>query len=152
MRDQVTIKVAEAYKDKTFYLNTYADWRGRIYTNSYYLTYQASDLSLSLINFEFGEIINESGIYFLKVYGANLYDENNISRASYADRIRWVDKNEDLILSMNTEFILKADQRFTFIAFCFAYRNFVNNHKVHFFEDRYYLTLPAQEYKILLLY
>jgi len=42
----ITIKVAKLYKDGYFYLNTHADWRGRIYTQSFYLSYQGGDLSL----------------------------------------------------------------------------------------------------------
>jgi len=44
LRDTVTLEVAKTYKDIPFYLNTYADWRGRIYTNSFYLSYQGSDI------------------------------------------------------------------------------------------------------------
>ena len=131
LRDSVTLKVAETYRNIPFYLNTYADWRGRIYTNSFYLTYQGSDLSLSLINFYEGEKITHLGEYYFKIYGANLYDENKISRASYSDRIKWVNDNEAKILSMDTDFLLKADSRFVFISFCFAYRRFKNNEIVY---------------------
>ena len=36
LRNQVTLQVAKAYLGKMFYLNTYADFRGRVYTNSFY--------------------------------------------------------------------------------------------------------------------
>jgi DNA-directed RNA polymerase len=112
-----------------FYFNTYADWRGRIYTASYYLSYQGSSLSLALLQFDEGQIISNSGEYLFKVYGANLHDENKISRASYKDRIKWVDENENKILNMDFEFILKADSRFDFIAFCLAYKRFKTGKK-----------------------
>ena len=131
LRDAVTLEIAKTFTNIPFYLNTYADWRGRIYTASYYLSYQGSSLSLSLLQFDEGQIISKSGEYFFKVYGANLHDENKISRASYKDRIKWVDDNESKILNMDMEFILRADSRFDFIAFCFAYKRFKNNKKVH---------------------
>jgi len=130
LRDFVTLEIAKTFYNIPFYLNTYADWRGRIYTNSYYLTYQGSDLSLSLLQFAEGQIVSNSGLYFLKVYGANLHDENKISRASYKDRIKWVDDNENKILSMDLDFINKADSRFAFIAFCLAYKNYKKGEKV----------------------
>jgi len=130
LRDFVTLEIAKTFNYITFYLNTFADWRGRIYSNSYYLSYQGSDLSLALLQFDEGQIISNSGLYFFKVYGANLHDENKISRASYKDRIKWVDDNESKILSMDIDFILKADSRFAFIAFCLAYKNYKAGEKV----------------------
>jgi DNA-directed RNA polymerase len=83
LRDLVALEVAKTYRNIPFYLNTFADWRGRIYTFSFFLSYQSSDLSLSLINFYEGEILNERGIHYLSIYGANLYDENGMSKESY---------------------------------------------------------------------
>lgn len=131
LRDFVTLEIAKTFSNIPFYLNTFADWRGRIYTNSYYLSYQGSDLSLALLQFDEGQYISKSGEYFFKVYGANLHDENKISRAPYKDRIKWVDDNENKILSMDVDFIMKADSRFAFISFCLAYRRFKAGKKVH---------------------
>lgn len=131
LRDAVTLEVAKTFYNLPFYLNTFADWRGRLYTNSFFLSYQSSDLSLSLIQFDEGQIISKSGEYFLKVYGANLHDENKISRASYKDRIKWVDDNESKILNLGMDFILKANSRFDFVAFCLAYINYKAGKKVH---------------------
>lgn len=66
LRDLVTLEIAKTFYSVPFYLNTFADWRGRIYTNSYYLSYQGSDLSLALIEFDEGQIITEKGVYFFK--------------------------------------------------------------------------------------
>lgn len=131
LRDFVTLEIAKTFSNIPFYLNTFADWRGRIYTQSYYLSYQGSDISLALLEFNEGQIINEKGLYFLKIYGANVHNENKISRASYSDRIRWVDQNESKILNVDIDFILKADSRFAFISFCLAYKRFKAGKKVH---------------------
>jgi DNA-directed RNA polymerase len=45
-------------------------------------------LSLALIQFEEGQVLSEWGIHYLKIFGANLHDENKISRASYSERIQ----------------------------------------------------------------
>lgn len=131
LRDAVTLEVAKTYANIPFYLNTYADWRLRIYTHSFYMSYQGSQISLALLNFYEGEILTERGINYLRIYGANLYDENNISKAPYSKRIQWVLNNEDKILNLDLDFILKADSRFIFISFCLAYRRFKAGEKVY---------------------
>ena len=108
LRDLVTLEIAKTYSNLPFDLSTFADWRGRIYTSSYFISYQGSDLSLALIQFDEGQLITEKGIYFhlkIKIYGANVHNENKISRASYGDRIKWVDDNENKILSLDLDFI-----------------------------------------------
>lgn len=47
----ITLKVADSFKNIPFYLNVHADWRGRIYTQSFFISYQGGDLSSSLLNF-----------------------------------------------------------------------------------------------------
>jgi hypothetical protein len=37
----ITLQVAKIYKNTYFYLNTYTDWRGRVYTQSFYISYQS---------------------------------------------------------------------------------------------------------------
>lgn len=130
LQDLITLEVAKTFKNIPFYLNTFADWRGRIYTHSYYLSYQGSELAISLINFSEGEYLNEIGLYFLKIHGANLFNEDNISRKDYFERVNWVITNEDKNLSMDLDFILKADSIFPFIAFCFSYKNYKENKKI----------------------
>jgi len=52
-----------------------------------------------------------------------------MSKESYGKRIQWVINNEEKLLNLDLEFILKADSRFTFIAFCLVYKNYKNNEK-----------------------
>ncbi len=54
-----------------------------------------------------------------------------MSKEPYWKRIQWVLANEDKILNMDLDFILKADSRFTFISFCFAYKNYKNKEKIN---------------------
>lgn len=117
-----TLKLAQIYKNITFYLNTSADWRGRIYTKSFFLSYQGNDLTNALIQFEKGESLTPKGIDYLYIIGANAYDENGISKKTYQARKQWVLDNYDNIIAMEPEFILKADSKYIFIAFCLNIR------------------------------
>jgi len=67
-----TINIAILYSNVTFYLPTFADFRGRIYPLSQYLSYQGSDIARALLLFDNNESINNQGIDYLKIYLANL--------------------------------------------------------------------------------
>nr|QWO71391.1 RNA polymerase [Arthromyces claviformis] len=118
LQRELTLHVAKLYKNIYFYLNTHTDWRGRVYTQSFFLSYQAGDLSSALLNFWEGEPISEKGKFYLYIYGANSHNENGISKASYADRIKWVKNNYKKIINLDKELILSADLPFIFTAFC----------------------------------
>nr|YP_010130257.1 DNA-dependent RNA polymerase [Clavaria fumosa]QPZ51159.1 DNA-dependent RNA polymerase [Clavaria fumosa] len=114
----ITLKVSETFSNSFFYLNVHADWRGRIYTHSFFINYQGDDLSSSLLNFWDGELLTETGKYYLYIYGANNHNENNISKSSFSDRINWVKNNYNKIISLDKELILSADNPFIFLSFC----------------------------------
>jgi len=122
----ITLNIAEIYKNTYFYLNTHTDWRGRIYTQSFYISYQAGDLSSALLDFWEGESLTDEGKVFLYIYGANNHNENNISKTSYTDRLNWVKKNYDKIINLDKDLILSANNPFIFTAFC------LNMKEIHF--------------------
>ena len=86
------IQIAVLFKDQTFYLPVYADFRGRIYTLSNYLSYQGNDLARSLLLFDTEEYLNKEGLEFLKIYFTNLA---GFDKQSWNDRLN---KSEDLWL------------------------------------------------------
>jgi DNA-directed RNA polymerase len=104
-----------------------ADWRGRIYTQSFYISYQGSDLASALINFDKGQVLNEVGKIYLYIYGANNHNENNISKCSFDNRIEWVELNYAKIISLDKDLILSAENPFLFISFCIIMRNINSN-------------------------
>ena len=59
-----TLTVACCFRDIPFYLQTRADWRGRIYIQSFFLSYQRDDLSTSLIIIFNGKSLTETGILY----------------------------------------------------------------------------------------
>lgn len=127
MQRIITLKVSETFSNTPFYLNVHADWRGRIYTKSFFITYQGGDLTTALLEFFDGEPINEKGKYYLYIYGANNHNMNKISKASYIDRINWVNQNYDKIINLDKDLILSADNPFTFATFCLNMREIHKN-------------------------
>jgi DNA-directed RNA polymerase len=86
-----TLRIATLFSDHKFYLPTFADFRGRIYTYSNYLSYQGTDLARSLLLFDKGdnEISNE-GINYMKLYLSNLANQD---KESWNAKIKWVNNN-----------------------------------------------------------
>lgn len=117
-QNNMYIKIAKIFNENIFYIPLQADWRGRIYTKSFFANYQGGDLALSLLEFSDGQSLTEKGKEYLYIYGCNLYNENNMARASYNERLRWVENNMENIINMNKDFILKAENKFCFTAFC----------------------------------
>nr|QWO71396.1 RNA polymerase [Termitomyces sp. K1Ag] len=114
----LTLEIARLFSKVPFYLNVNADWRGRLYTRSFFITYQGGDLSSALLNFWKGESLTEDGLNFLYIHGANNHNENQISKASFEDRIQWVKNNYKKIVNLDKSLILSAEKPFIFLAFC----------------------------------
>ena len=74
-----------------------------------------------------GERLTEKGKYFLYIYGANCYNENNINKKIFEDRYNWVISNLDKIYSMEKDFIIKAESPALFAAFCIAMKKMRDN-------------------------
>lgn len=121
-QNYMLLKVAKIYNNNPIYIPLQADWRGRIYTKSFFSNYQGGDFALSLLELYEGHQLTDEGLRYLKIYGANLFNENNTSRASYDDRIKWVDNNMEQIVNMDKNFLIKAENKFTFAAFCLIMR------------------------------
>jgi DNA-directed RNA polymerase len=67
------LQIAELYLEHNFYLPTFADFRGRIYTFSPYLSYQGNDLSRALLLFAEGDKnLSSEGFTYMKIYFSNL--------------------------------------------------------------------------------
>ena len=124
---EITLKIAKLFSKVPFYLNVHADWRGRLYTQSFFISYQGGDLSSSLLNFWDGYSLTESGKYHLYIHGANNHNENNISKESFDNRVEWVKKNYDRIINLDSSLILSAEKPFVFMAFCLNMKELARN-------------------------
>jgi len=102
----ITFKIAESFSNIPFYLNVHADWRGRIYTQSFFITYQGGDLSTALLNFWEGTSLTKAGKLYLYIHGANNHNESNISKESFENRINWVKNNYLKIINLDKSLIL----------------------------------------------
>lgn len=140
LQQAITLKIAETYKNIPIYLNTHTDWRGRLYTNSFFISYQGSDLSASLLQLYKGEFLTEQGKEYLYIYGANLFNakinDQSISKKPFLERINWVKENYEKIINLDIEFIKKAESKFLFAAFCLTLKNFHD-------DPKYIVKLPV---------
>jgi DNA-directed RNA polymerase len=94
------LNIAMLYKDVTFYLPTFAEFRGRIYTLSNYLSYQGGDIARALLLFSLKDsdkkmnnisnYLSELGFEYLRVYFANLA---GYSKESWKYRDNWCQNN-----------------------------------------------------------
>lgn len=123
----LTLDIAKTYLNQNIYLNVNIDWRGRIYVQSFYISYQGSDLSSALVNLKKSQVMTEEGLYYLYIHGANSYNENSLSKKTFEERYSWVVNNLDKIYSMDKEFILKAESPCVFMAFCLTMRQLKDN-------------------------
>ena len=124
--NQLTLQLAKAFSGNTLFFSHYLDWRGRIYTQSFYLNYQGSDIARSLLlfknvgfqnHFEYNlnKILDSSitkellslknkDLDYVKLYLANVYGLNKLTRVN---RIKWFNNNiKDIIDLLNNNFDL----------------------------------------------
>ena len=76
---QQVISIAIIFNNFDFFLPTYLDFRGRVYTSVDYFSYQAEDLAKSLIEFKEGCIIDNKNIYYVLQYLANLGGKSKLT-------------------------------------------------------------------------
>lgn len=119
---KIQLNVPETYLNTPIYIPLQADWTGRIYTTSIFANYQGDDLSLSLIEFWDGKPLSSEGLDYLYLHGANVYNEDNISKSTNENRIKWTISNLKNILEMKEDWMSKAENKFSFAAFCLLMR------------------------------
>lgn len=145
------LNIATLLKDNTIYLPTFLDFRGRIYPIPVYLNYQGSDIARSLLLFknvhenkenekgvleiinqsiiEKLKILNQNEIDYVKLYLANVFGFNKLSRKN---RIKWFDQNIIEILDLlenntelfNTNYLSKAKEPAQFISCLMEYNKY----------------------------
>ena len=64
-------------------MNFFSDWRGRIYTDNSYFSFQprsdGGELARSLIMFKDGQVLNDKELENLKIYTANCFGLDKLS-------------------------------------------------------------------------
>lgn len=119
------LRMASEYESKAaFWFVWYADFRGRLYTATAGFSPQGPDIAKGLLQFAESVPLGEHGLYWLKVHGANRY---GYDKASYADRVAWVDANTASFRAIARDPIgqrekwAEADKPWQFLAFLFEY-------------------------------
>ena len=101
------------------------DYRGRMYPMPHF-NFQRGDYVRGIFQFAEGQRLGEHGLYWLKVHLANCGDFNKVSKASFDDRVAWVDRHIERIVYMCLDpksdlWWTEADSPFLFLAACLEY-------------------------------
>ncbi|KAL9650381.1 hypothetical protein ABK040_016448 [Willaertia magna] len=84
------LKVAEDFKDFSFYFPHNVDFRGRAYPIPPHLNHLGADINRGLLTFDKGMPIGKRGIFWLKIHLANLYGKD---KYSFDERLQFVDEH-----------------------------------------------------------
>ena len=109
-----------------FYLPCNIDFRGRVYPVCHFNN-QRGDHVKALFRFAEGKPLGPSGGSWLAIHLANCGDFGKVSKKSYEERLKWVEINEDLIVSIasdpkaTVDDWSQADAPFSFLAACIEY-------------------------------
>lgn len=131
----MALSIARRYEGfRKIYMPYQLDFRGRIYAVPH-LSPQGSDYQKSLLRFANGKPLGSEGWKWLAIHGANVagYD-----KASFEDRVNWVQDNEDEIIAIardpygnrgwaGTVGDVEIDKPWQFLAFCFEWAGFVEH-------------------------
>ena len=134
---KLALQVAERYKKyERFYFSYQVDFRGRLYPIQQFLNPQTSDNIKPLLEFADGQILTESGVYWLKVHGANCFGYDKLP---YNERVAKIDEMIPVIKKIaqdpigNLKLWYGADAPLQFLAFCFGFADYLHDpkHPVH---------------------
>lgn len=129
----------------SFYLPWKADYRGRIYAETPWLTPQGADVQRAVLEFARGRPLDEQGVQALRRHGANLIKRSRLLAdlgivgrqvITLAERERWVLEHEQEILSSAASPLTEpfwrevASKPMQFLAFCLAYRQWRENPEI----------------------
>lgn len=145
----------DSSKDNSIYFNYFIDWRGRLYTDTSYLSFQGGNLARSLLLFKRGQLITEKGLEHLKIYTANCF---GLDKLSYNQRLEWTENNLEKIISLPNlsdddfksmihnhkpiysefyNFMMEADEPLLFLSCCVELKNYYSD------PNRFLSNLPV---------
>lgn len=134
-------EAAEYAKFDEVFLPATMDFRGRVYAKPH-LNHQRSDYVKALWLFSQGKPLDVVGQTFLKIHLANCGDFSKVSKASFLDRLLWVEENYGKLLDTARDpwadlWWTEADSPFCFLAAC---KELLNSHEQG---DEYICHLPV---------
>jgi DNA-directed RNA polymerase, mitochondrial len=128
----MALGIAKRYeKFRKIFFPYQLDFRGRIYAVPH-LNPQGSDYQKALLRFANGKPLGSEGWKWLAIHGANTA---GFDKASFEDRVNWVQDNEDEIIAIardpygnrgwcGTIGDVEIDKPWQFLAFCFEWAGF----------------------------
>lgn len=134
-----TLWLADKYGSTPMYFPQELDFRGRVYPKPVFLNNQGSDWQRALLKFTNGKPVDDDGMMWLMIHGANMW---GLDKVSYAKRIDFIEQNLQAILRVGADplsdnFWTNADKPWAFLAFCIelaaihADRNYASGLPVH---------------------
>ncbi len=125
MEYQLDMAIAKKFSEGPFWLPMNLDHRGRMYPLPRF-HFQRQDYVRAMFQFEKGQVLNGAGVYWLKVHLANCGDFDKVSKKSFDERERWVDRNFCDLMDYAKDPIqylgwTEADKPFMFLAACKAF-------------------------------
>lgn len=116
------LATADYLGTEAFWTPMNLDYRGRVYSVCHF-SFQRADYVRGMFQFAEGRRLGDTGLYWLKVHLANCGDFGKVSKASFDDRVAWVDENLDKLYEVATDpkdclWWTKADSPFLFLAAC----------------------------------
>lgn len=130
---KMALEVAERFKKyDRVYFSYNLDFRGRMYPIQGYLHPQMSDNIKCLLEFAEGQVLNDTGLFWLKVHGANCLGYDKLI---YEERIKIIEEKQEDILKIandpiaNIKLWYDADSPLLYLAFCFAYGSYLKDPK-----------------------
>ena len=125
------LDIAERFKNYPAIYFTYQfDYRYRIYPLQQHLNPQQSGNLKSLLQFHRGCVLDSSGVYWLKIHGANCY---GYDKDPYNVRIEKINEmTEDIKLIAedplgHLHLWVDCDSPFEYLAFCFSYSDYLKD-------------------------
>ena len=131
------IDIAQRYKAYSkFYFTYQFDYRYRLYPLQQHFNPQQSGNIKALLQFHNGCVLNEEGLYWLKIHGANCfgYDKEpyNVRIEKINEMIPTIQRIAEDPLA-NLEEWVDSDSPFEYLAFCFSLSDYLkdNNATIH---------------------
>ena len=124
VRTSITLKQAEMFRDKTFYLPWSFDYRGRTYPIPSFLTPHDTDFGKSLIRFHRESFMTPEAEQWLAFQVATTY---GLDKSTMEERSEWSRNNHELISQVATDPIGNlplwegVDEPWQFLAACEEY-------------------------------
>ncbi len=130
VRTKQSLKLADTYRLKTFYLSWSLDYRSRYYTQQAWLQPQATDLEKSLLMFRDGCKV-EPGSDALRTCKQAIGAAYKGSKISYQEREQWTNDNQELIIQIAENplscaaLIEDANEPWQFLQLCLEWNDHV---------------------------